>query len=157
MQWNRSIRSRYRGLTLALLVGAAAGGCSHPTSVAVQPDYAVARSRWRDTAPPAYEVTIRISCFCPASNGARLLVRDGAIVSSRDPVTGMPLATVEAERYPTVDGLFAYIAEASGNPESRVEAAYDVTYGFPRQAWIDHRVTWADDEVGYTLSDFRPR
>jgi hypothetical protein len=155
MQWNRSVVTRRRGFGLALLAGAAANACGDPTGA--QSEYAAARARWRNTAPSAYEVTVGMSCFCLSSNGATILVRDGAIVSGRDPVTGVALARADADRYPTVERLFADIAAAFGNSESRVDAEYDVTYGFPRRAYIDHRVHWTDDEVGYFLSGFHPR
>ena len=67
----------------------------------------------------------------------------------------MPLAF---ERFcPTIDGLFAEIADAIDFGAARLATDYDDDRGYPRLADIDYRSSVADDEITLTAYGFIAR
>lgn len=140
--------------TLALALVLMGGGCTDST--AVQRDLAAAKRLWTQTAPAAYEVTIRHDCFCPreVTRPARLTVRNGQVESRRYLDTGTDVDPRYASSFPTIDELFAIIENANARGVDRLDATYDAVYGFPVSIAIDYSFAWADDEVDYDARDF---
>jgi hypothetical protein len=149
-----ALRRRATVPLLALLMVALSGGCSHST--AVERELAAAKHRWAQTAPPAYQVTIVLSCFCvnEITRPVVVAVRQGQVESRRYVDTGAEVDARYAFAFPTIDGLFALIEDAVARNAARVEATYDGARGFPVTIAIDYSATHVDDELFYGTRDF---
>ncbi len=141
-----------RGLALAL--GAAAlVGCSSPTLLEEGP-FDRAMARWESTRPAGYRVEMRIICFCDPvlTHWNRVTVIGETITEVRDVESG---AVVPADRWPswpTIDGLFRRMADATpSDVYARIEAEYDSQLGYPRDVQFIEREGVADAGVSYQL------
>ena len=139
-------------LVIALLVLAACGDGSIVGSSDVT--LRLARARWESSGADSYEMTVRRICFCVFTEPVRITVRDGVIVSRIIVLTEDPLPAQYAASYPDVPGLFAVIEHARANGADAVDTAFDESYGFPTEIWIDWKKGSADDEVAYRTEGF---
>ena len=108
---------------------------------------------WESKGIDSYSFTQRISCFCPQeyTQPKEVVVRDGLVVS----VAGATYDADLDQSILTVDARFDYIRKSlERNPEaSRV--TYDPIHGFPTNFYFDFSFMIADEEIGYTFTDFR--
>lgn len=111
-----------------------------------------ARARWAAAGAEAYTMTQVRTCFCPAdaSGPFRVTVRDGAVQSVT--FEGEP---VPAERALSVEALFRLVERALDAGAVTVDAQYDPSLGYPVRVYIDYNEQIADEEVGYTVTDFQ--
>lgn len=116
--------------------------------------FAAAAKRWEATAPASYVFTLDRFCFCPVEGPVRVTVRDGVVESAQVLRTGAYLTGPSLEWTPTIDDVFAALADALAIPAAYFKAEYDRAYGFPVEASIDHWARAVDDEITYRLSDF---
>jgi uncharacterized protein DUF6174 len=112
-------------------------------------------AKWALRQITSYRITYRRECFCGAELTAptEIEVRDGAIVSAHyadgnDPVPGAVQAFL-----PTIEDLFAIVAEAIDHEADLLEVTYDQSRGYPRKIAIDYRFNTADDEVAHSVSN----
>ena len=79
-------------------------------------------------------------------------MRDGNIVSVND------LAYIEEihRGILSINDLFKEIEKASNQNVAVLEATYDSFYGFPTKLYIDRDERIADEEMRYSISDFKP-
>ena len=138
-----------------LLVAAVlfASGCSLLAGSREPAAFSEARARWSAAGVDNYAMTLERSCFCPEEYRGpfAVSVRDGAVVSVQFGVDALP-----TDRAVTIDGLFDLIADAYRRDAARVDVAYDPALGYPTRIAIDYLEQAADEEVGYTVSGFRP-
>jgi hypothetical protein len=150
-----SVRFTCRTLLVALALAACRVEGGSPT----EPDgleLAMARLRWAQTAPEAYQITVSHSCFCPVEvvRPVIVTVRDGQVESRRYAETGAEVDPRFATAFPTVDELFGVIEGAIARHAERVDAVYDPARGFPISVVIDGSADIADDESFYSIRDF---
>lgn len=130
-------------------------------------EWSEARARWEEQRPDAYTFDVRLGCFCIplAENGVRVHVRGDSITAlydagadtllTHDP-SGRLLTDDDRRRIPTLDALFGIVREGLVRA-ARTEVSYDATYGFPSDVFIDRDFNMADEEIGYTVTQFRPQ
>lgn len=136
-------------------------GCvtaSLPTPVATHDPLAVHRRAWENSRPHSYVYTYRAQCMC---EGSSLWVRiwvDADTVARAEllPAQDPGIRRNSAFRRPTVDSLFAWLADAYARNADRVDAQYDSTYHFPSHAAIDWKMNIKDDEFDFEVRDFTP-
>ncbi len=108
---------------------------------------------WESKGIDSYSFTQRISCFCTQeyTQPKEVVVRDGLVVS----VAGATYDADLDQSILTVDARIDYIRKSlERNPEaSRV--TYDPIHGFPTNFYFDFSFMIADEEIGYTFTDFR--
>ena len=143
-------------LTTLLLVLPACGSNIVEPIDPIPLDFAVARDRWAQTAPAAYQYTLRRSCFCgpDATRGVVIVVRNGTVESRRYADTGADVAPNLASSFPTIDGLFVIILDSFVANPGQTTVTYDAARGIPVTIAILGSPMIADDESFYTTSDF---
>jgi hypothetical protein len=72
-------------------------------------------------------------------------------------VNGIAYADLEYETYMTFDDFFEYIKERQLENPVQENLEFDPTYGFPTYIYFDISELIADEEIGYTITDFLPR
>ena len=112
---------------------------------------AEARGRWADAGLSSYQYQIEYSCFCPpeAMGPFTVTVRDGAVASSVPSSQARP-------SLPTVEDLFAKIAEAYVQEAATVDVTYDPDLGYPLSIFIDYDEQMADEEFRASTSGLEP-
>ncbi len=118
--------------------------------IRVVADLEAAERRWQQAAIASYSYTFQWICFCPYQR-VRITVVDGIVTTVIDTET---MDTVEADRYGTVEDLFAFVDDAVAQQAAAVEADYDAVWGYPYTASVDYLRYAIDDEVGLMLTDF---
>lgn len=79
------------------------------------------------------------------------MVRDGLVVL----VAGAAYDADLDQSILTIDARFDYIRKSlERNPEAST-VAYDSIHGFPTNFYFDFSFMIADEEIGYTFTDFR--
>ena len=108
---------------------------------------------WESKGIDSYSFTQRISCFCTQeyTQPKEVVVQSGVIVS----VAGVTYDADIHQSILTVDARFDYIRKSlERNPEAST-VAYDPIHGFPTNFYFDFSFMIADEEIGYTFTDFR--
>jgi hypothetical protein len=119
-------------------------------------DLSRARSTWSRNYVDDYEYVVRRECYCTLGGVAvRVVVDNGRVVAREIDGSGVPVPFTVAWAYPTIDGLFDFVADAIDARADDISTRYDAAYGFPTDIWVDFDTRRADDEEGYTLLAFR--
>lgn len=131
-------------LALLLLGGCSVIGAHADAPERGDPALAEARARWAEAGLAAYRYELQYSCFCPpeAMGPFAVTVRAGE-------------ATADAPEFvvlPTVEALFALVAEAYAQDAATVEVTYDAALGHPLSIYIDYDEMMADEEYRATVS-----
>jgi hypothetical protein len=110
-------------------------------------------SRWKTAGLHTYEFEFRWSCFCVPefTQWVRIAVADGTLVSVRRVADGGELPADLWTRYQTMDGLFAWLADAFEQSAERIEVSYDAGLGHPLSGYIDYHAQMADEERGFQV------
>ena len=82
-------------------------------------------------------------------------VQNGQVASVRYADTGLTPPAVSGASYPTIDGLFAVIENATRAPAADIQAHFDPDFGFPQSIYIDYYANAVDDELGLYVTGFR--
>ena len=162
---------RLIGLTAVVLL---VGGCSSttleeqvdqlpPPETATEPpngldaEGVAAWQKWRGLELDSYRYRLNVGCFCSTFHGT-VDVLDDVVTSlggrpydnsgKRAGVAGFD--TVD----PTIDGLFVELGRAMKGAD-QVDVTYDPDTGVPTQINVDWISNATDDEIGYTVTDFR--
>ena len=132
-------------------------GCSAITEA--ESDLTRARLKWDRQRPAAYDYTLSHSCFCTVDvTRAVVIVVRGNVVENRTySDNGAAVPAQYNDIFPTIDGMFAVIFNATDRNAARVDVAYDPAFGFPTRIALDGSVKIADDESWYTLTNFHIR
>jgi len=149
-----------KGVAVAGLVLLSLSGCS-PTDPGNLDDVTEAmqanRGKWRSQGIDSYEFVLRRLCFCAGgTDPARLLVRSGTRLSVTDVTTGQPIPAEWAQYYPTVDGLFEFIADAIAQKAHSIEVEYHAVLGYPTSIRIDYIENAIDEEMAFEASALLP-
>jgi hypothetical protein len=111
-------------------------------------------AKWASQNITAYRFTYRRECFCGTAltSSTEIEVRGGAIVTAHYAERDDPIPTYVQTNLPTVETLFAIIADAIDREADLLEVTYDPMRGYPRRIAIDYRFNTADDEVTHVVS-----
>lgn len=111
------------------------------------------REKWAAQRIEDYQLTLSRSCFC-APQGAGLVVltvMEGEPVEWLYFLSGDPLEPEWQAVFPTVDGLFDFIADAIDRGAEDLSVTYDPDLGLPIEVRADYRLAAADEEIAYRI------
>lgn len=147
-------------LALLMLVAAACTSTVTGVSSGDRAALAEAHARWQRSGIDDYDwIYQRGSCECLPEwvRPMYVEVRDGDAVTVVDAETREPFRTLALSTPPTVDQLFAVIAEALAQDAHSVRVVYDAVYGYPRMVDIDYHADYVDDELHVETREFTRR
>lgn len=102
-----------------------------------------------------YEMTQQISCFCFPQDfilPKTILVENNSVKL----INGMePIKTIGFESFYTIDELFEFIEIKLKDDPEFYQIKYNDKYGFPESIYFDMSQMIADEEIGYTVSNFK--
>ena len=107
---------------------------------------------WESKGIDSYSFIQRISCFCTQeyTQPKEVVVQNGVIVS----VAGVTYDADIHQSILTVDARFDYIRKSLERDPEAFSVEYDATSGFPTSFYFDFSFSMADEEIGYTFTDF---
>jgi hypothetical protein len=110
--------------------------------------------KWKKQGITDYEFTSQISCFCQSDYTLpkAIVVKNDEIQS----INGVAYANLEYENHMTIDELFDYIEDRQNKNPVIENLEFDSVYGFPSYIYFDISEMIADDEIGYTITNFIP-
>ena len=110
--------------------------------------------KWKKQGITDYEFTSQISCFCQSDYTLpkAIVVKNDEIQS----INGVAFANLEYENHMTIDELFDYIEDRQNKNPVIENLEFDSVYGFPSYIYFDISEMIADDEIGYTITNFIP-
>ena len=110
--------------------------------------------KWKKEGITDYEFTSQISCFCQSDYTLpkAIVVKNDEIQS----INGVAYANLEYENHMTIDELFDYIEDRQNKNPVIENLEFDSVYGFPSYIYFDISEMIADDEIGYTITNFIP-
>lgn len=121
------------------------------------------RKKWESQGIDDYSFTFQRSCFCrgDAIRPINIEVRDGQVSSARYADTGELIPDDRQTNKQSIynmnaDGLFNLVEQGIKGGAERVDVTYDKTFGIPTSIYIDQSTQMADEEMGYTISNFQP-
>ena len=142
-----------RACMVTLLGAAVLFGCRTTTEVQS------AHAKWLTNQPVAYAFTMQRICFCApvVTRPVVVSVRNGVVESRTYEDTGADVSNELAQLFPAIDGLFAIVDDAVARKADSISADYDQTLGFPVRVAIDYVKLVADEELTFTVRDFKVR
>ena len=122
-------------------------------SVTIQSDSQF--QKWKDLNISNYEFTLRVNCFCTLETVGphNIVVRNNAIQT----VNGVNYDPSKHGSVKTIDQLFVVISENLAKKPFSKTLEYDTKYYFPSNIFFDLSEMIADEEIGYTVTQFKPR
>lgn len=122
---------------------------------------------WQENKSSDYTFDYNIGCFCPSLVGpARIVVQADTIYQVLNPETN-ELLMIEVTQdsmvyaldifpsfYHTIDGLFEIVKEARKNADD-LDVEYNKEIGYPESISIDYYKDAVDDEVSYSVTDYK--
>lgn len=102
-----------------------------------------------------YEMIQQISCFCfpyefNLPKSIKVENDEIVLIDGKD-----PKETVGYESFYSINSLFYFIeSKLKENPEI-YEINYNKEYGYPESIYFDMSKMFADEEIGYYISDFK--
>ena len=88
-------------------------------------------------------------------------VRDGSVTSARYADTSELIPDDRQTNKQSIynmnaDGVFNLVEQGIKSGAAQVDVKYDAQYGLPTSIYIDQNQQMADEEMGYTISNFQP-
>ena len=112
------------------------------------------KEKWFNSSVVDYTYVFQISCYCieESTRPKSVLVRNGLIVNVNN-----ENFNEETHSYVlTINDLFYEIENATNQGAAKLDVNYDTKYGFPYYLFIDRYIRIADEEISYSVSDFKP-
>ena len=111
------------------------------------------RNFWKKQNIKAYSIAQQMHCFCPVELVAifEVTVSNGQIIK----VDGEPYTPEQQAHLKSIDETFAYLESRLQDTPDHFTIEYEATYGFPLDFYIDQSEMMADEEIGYSFSNFR--
>jgi hypothetical protein len=122
---------------------------SPPSAVAAGPHHGpnavdrAAEKRWREKGSRTYSMNLTVLCQCHGG---------GMTVPVRVEDDGLPPTPSTWPSITSIDRIFQRINAAE---DARITAKYDPVYGFPTAITFDQILNAIDDEVSYTITNYR--
>lgn len=111
--------------------------------------------QWNADGPDSYDMVLRRQTVSANPDlSVRITVRNGLVTSRIYDGTEIPVAAGDADLFPDVPGLFAFLKDAMDADPFYLSAAYDETYGFPIEIQLDMFAGRTDDNVTFTVTTF---
>lgn len=136
---------------------------SGSTSSTPQQQLDANRQKWDSLGISDYSFTLQRSCFCTpdSTRPINIQVRGGSVTSARYADTGELIPDDRQTNKQSIynmnaDGVFNLVQQGIKSGAAQVDAKYDPKYGLPTSIYIDQNLQMADEEVGYTISNFQP-
>jgi|GEM_PF-1463609 len=121
------------------------------------------RKKWNSLDIQDYSFTLQRNCFCrgDAIRPINIEVRDGSVAKATYADTGELLPDDRKTNKQSVynlnaDGVFNLVEQGIKSGAAKVDVSYDKQYGLPTSIYIDQSFQIADEEMGYTISNFQP-
>jgi len=148
--------------TLVLTAILFAASCS---GSAVPQELETREKLWKDQGLGNYDFTLQRNCFCPEDwrGPVNIQVRYGKAVSVTYTANGENVTEGKFDNADTIDKLFTILKNAyagEGDFEQKAEnitVTYDGQRGYPTDFFIDVSQAMADEEQGYTVTNFTAR
>lgn len=118
-----------------------------------------ARSYWQNVGPDDYAFTLSRSCFCPSGwqGPFEVTVRAGVVTHVFQERRAVQEEELEDLNIPTINDLYALSDTAYVEGATLVELEVDPETGTVRSLFIDRDERIADEEIGITVTNYRPR
>ena len=140
-------RYRASAILLALLAGTAQADTSRQ-------EFTAALQKWQAAGIHDYSFTLNQTCFCLGLQPVRITVRDGKVLRATNVRDGTAIKPAEVGQPLTLTGIFQKIEAAYAKPADHITLTLNPDYGYPEHVYIDYIEMMADEELGYTISDF---
>lgn len=110
------------------------------------------RDLWEAQGIDSYEMTQEVSCFCASDFRfpKRLTIENNRLVA----VNGGPFDEQFPNEFMTIEEAFNFIEDRLFENPATARIFYDGTFGFPYTFYFDMDLRIADEEIGYSFSDF---
>lgn len=147
--------TRVHGILATLLLSLFVGACSD--EVAGYDALLRNRALWESKNIESYEYNFQWVCFCLVERTmpVRITVERNRITRVMAMEENRDLDRKQFSEYRTIDGLFDLITDAYQRAED-VRVEYDGAYGYPTSVYIDYQRILADEELGFSVTDFIP-
>ena len=127
--------------------------CSEAESPEIITPYEANKEKWENASILDYSFIFKVSCYCTEEyiRPKTVLVRDGEIIKVNN------IAYSEQMHWGilSIDDLFNEIEKASNQNVALLETTYDSYYGFPTYIYIDRDERISDEEMGYSVTNFK--
>ena len=127
--------------------------CSEAESPEIITPYEANKEKWENSSILDYSFIFKVSCYCTEEyiRPKTVLVRDGEIIKVNN------IAYSEEMHWGilSINDLFNEIEKASNQNVVLLETTYDSYYGFPTYIYIDRDERIADEEMGYSITNFK--
>ncbi len=112
--------------------------------------------KWQDSDISNYSFTLQRNCFClpDATRPVNIEVENGKVKSATFADTGEPLPASFDYNSLSVDDLFKQVGDELDSGAEQVDVKYDSVYGYPTSIFINQSDLIADEEVGFSISNF---
>ena len=128
-------------------------GCAKE-AVTQSTEFEANKEKWESTEIEDYSFVLRIMCFCaPETTEPKTIVVKGGEITT---VNGKPYDPEQNWGVVTISDLFDKIENITPQNPAVLNVTYDTKYGFPSSLYIDRDEMIADEEIGYSVSDFSP-
>ena len=144
------------------------GSTPDPRMKQIQRRYDLNFKKWKARKQQNYTFTLQRSCHCLPEHTTpmQVTVQNGKVISATtESLTvgqdsqGNPVDNVVidvTDRALSIDQLFNEIKLAIDNKAAAIDVKYDPAWGYPRSIAIDLDKRMADEELAFTLSNFKP-
>ena len=133
-------------------------GCSSEDSVTLNPvemELSNAIKKWNNSNINSYSYILTVSCYCLDTEPNKIEVIDNKIKKVNSKLVTPEQLNNDYWNVKTVDELFNIIDEKMKDDPYIFTLKFDQTYGFPIDIYFDMDEMIADEEIGYTISDFK--
>lgn len=111
--------------------------------------------KWKKQNFTDYEFTLTVNCFCTLeTRGPHITVVKNNKIQS---VNGESYDPNKHAAVKTIDQLFEVISVNLERKPFSKTLGYDTKYHFPSSIYFDISQMIADEEIGYTVSNFKPK
>ena len=114
---------------------------------------AAAEAKWQKNKPSVYEFTIEVICFCPLEKTPPAFRVTNGVPARIG--TANPQTSTMYDYYDTIEELFAVVKRFTSSNGIRINVQYDAELGYPRSADLDQAENMADDELRFTITNFK--
>jgi hypothetical protein len=113
--------------------------------------YLAARDTWRNVGINSYSMEVNWGVSWFFWDGT-VTVRNKRVISAETNITNF----LEPPEPRTIDDWFDILKRAIDRKAERIDVTYDKVFGFPSSVYIDISFMIADEEQGWTISNFIP-
>lgn len=145
-------------LLLGVFVAGCGGGSYSPPGSGTRGEVRRNRQLWQSRNTGSYRYTLQVNAFLPveARGPVSIEVRDGVPVSVRSLSDDVIILPEQFANSNTIDKLFDRLESAADSGADTQDYRFDSAGGYPVSAYIDYDLRLADEEYGFTVTDYSP-